>query len=299
MASNDKFCLKWNDFETNISGAFSELRDAKQFHDVCIAVDENPAHVLQAHKVMLAACSPFFRNMFLRQGALSGLGAGLAQPNPLIYLRGVTYEDMCHILDFMYHGEVNVCQDDLNSFLQVAEDLKIKGLTQGDQQNSNHAAVPKREPHKREAPPDRENGSAKKRPRPSAPALPPPEDVPEDEAGPSVHVELDDHAQAGPSNIKAEMMTEENFEGAEDYGGGEEESYYDEGAYEGGEDMGVGGAAGGDESKGRLTHFHFSERLVSVAPLAGGVAGFRSGAPALVPPLVRRSSPLPSYPFLS
>ena len=68
-------------------------------------------------------------------------------------------------------------------------------------------------------------------------------------------------------------MTEENFEGAEDYGGGEEESYYDEGAYEGGEDMGVGGAAGGDESKGRLTHFHFSERLVSVAPLAEGVAG--------------------------
>jgi hypothetical protein len=27
----------------------------------------------------------------------------------------------------MYHGEVNVAQDDLNSFLQVAEDLKVKG----------------------------------------------------------------------------------------------------------------------------------------------------------------------------
>jgi len=30
----------------------------------------------------------------------------------------------------MYHGEVNVAQEELNSFLAVAEDLKVKGLTQ-------------------------------------------------------------------------------------------------------------------------------------------------------------------------
>ena len=36
----------------------------------------------------------------------------------------------------MYHGEVNVAQEELNSFLAVAEDLKIKGLTQNNKEES-------------------------------------------------------------------------------------------------------------------------------------------------------------------
>ena len=34
------------------------------------------------------------------------------------------------MLNFMYQGEVKVAQDELNSFLAVAEDLCVKGLTQ-------------------------------------------------------------------------------------------------------------------------------------------------------------------------
>ena len=45
----------------------------------------------------------------------------------MLYLRGVTARDMSCVLEFMYHGEVSVAQDDLNTFLQVAEDLKVKG----------------------------------------------------------------------------------------------------------------------------------------------------------------------------
>ena len=33
MASNEKFCLRWNDFETNISSAFQEIREEKEFFD--------------------------------------------------------------------------------------------------------------------------------------------------------------------------------------------------------------------------------------------------------------------------
>jgi hypothetical protein len=42
----------------------------------------------------------------------------------------VEFTDLQAVLNFMYHGEVNVAQEELNSFLAVAEDLKVKGLTQ-------------------------------------------------------------------------------------------------------------------------------------------------------------------------
>ena len=54
---NEKFCLRWNDFENNISVAFRELREDKDFFDVTLACDDEQ---IQAHKVILSACSPFF-----------------------------------------------------------------------------------------------------------------------------------------------------------------------------------------------------------------------------------------------
>jgi len=114
---SEKFCLRWNDFENNISSAFRELRDDKDFFDVTLACDDEQ---IQAHKVILSACSPFFRNILRRN----------PHQNPLLYLKGVKYTDLQSVLNFMYHGEVNVAQEELNSFLAVAEDLRVKGLTQ-------------------------------------------------------------------------------------------------------------------------------------------------------------------------
>jgi len=115
--SSEKFCLRWNDFERNISSAFKDIRDEKEFFDITIACEDEQ---LQAHKVILSACSPFFKKVLCRNH----------HQHPLLYLKGVSYKDMESVLNFMYHGEVNVAQDDLNSFLQVAEDLRVKGLTQ-------------------------------------------------------------------------------------------------------------------------------------------------------------------------
>ena len=118
MALSEKFCLRWNEFETNISEAFRELREEKYFFDVTLACDDNQ---IQAHKVILSACSPFFRNVLRRN----------PHQHPLIYLKGVKHKELLSVINFMYVGEVNIAQDELNSFLTVAEDLKVKGLTQG------------------------------------------------------------------------------------------------------------------------------------------------------------------------
>jgi len=115
--ATEKFCLRWNDFESNISGAFRELRDDKDFFDVTLACDDDQ---IQAHKVILAACSPFFRTVLRRN----------PHAHPLLYLKGVKFSDLQAVLGFMYHGEVNVAQEELNSFLAVAEELRVKGLTQ-------------------------------------------------------------------------------------------------------------------------------------------------------------------------
>eukprot|EP00092_Neocalanus_flemingeri_P037237 GFUD01040549.1.p1 GENE.GFUD01040549.1~~GFUD01040549.1.p1 ORF type:complete len:337 (-),score=75.19 GFUD01040549.1:10-1020(-) len=142
---SEKFCLSWNDFESNISLSFRELREEKDFFDVTLSCGDEQ---IQAHKLILSACSPFFRSVLKKN----------VHQHPLLYLKGVKFCDLQAVLNFMYHGEVNVAQEELNSFLAVAEDLKVKGLTQNNQptpQKTNAPAFTLPKPSPR-PPPDRD-----------------------------------------------------------------------------------------------------------------------------------------------
>ena len=46
--------------------------------------------------------------------------------HPLIYLKGIKYESLKLILRFMYLGETKVSEEELQSFLTAAEELKVK-----------------------------------------------------------------------------------------------------------------------------------------------------------------------------
>ena len=67
----------------------------------------------------MAASSPFFKNILSRH----------KHTHPLIYMRGLKSDDLLAMIDFLYSGETNVYQENLDSFLAIAEELQLKGLT--------------------------------------------------------------------------------------------------------------------------------------------------------------------------
>merc|ERR1712200_147877 len=113
---SEKLCLQWNDFKDNVRNAFGSLREDNNFADVTLACEDGQQ--VEAHKVILAASSPTFKTLLGRN----------KHPRPLIYMRGIKSNNLFAILDFLYVGEANVFQVDLDAFLAIAEELKLKGL---------------------------------------------------------------------------------------------------------------------------------------------------------------------------
>ncbi|XP_050563051.1 protein tramtrack, beta isoform isoform X2 [Spodoptera frugiperda] len=113
---DQQFSLSWNNFHGNLTKGFAGLLGNGEFVDVTIAVE---GHLLQAHKVILSICSPYFKKMFQLNPC----------QHPIVVLRDVTHKAMKDLLQFMYHGEVSVKREDLTSFIGTAEVLQIKGLT--------------------------------------------------------------------------------------------------------------------------------------------------------------------------
>merc|ERR1712126_480967 len=112
----EKFCLKWNDFQSNVSASFGKLRTERDFFDVTLVSDDE-VHIA-SHKVVLSASSDFFKNILRKS----------SHANPLIYLSGVKAKELNFVMDYIYDGEVQIYQEDLDYFLDIAQKLKIDGL---------------------------------------------------------------------------------------------------------------------------------------------------------------------------
>ena len=116
MASQ-KLSLKWNDFQENLQTSVNSLHGNTDFADVTLACEDGQD--FEVHKVILAASSTFFQNLLKRNKDQKPL---------LIYMRGVESEDLKAIIEFLYSGKTFICEENLDSFLAVAEELKVKGL---------------------------------------------------------------------------------------------------------------------------------------------------------------------------
>ncbi|VVC41889.1 BTB/POZ domain,Zinc finger C2H2-type,SKP1/BTB/POZ domain,Zinc finger, RING/FYVE/PHD-type [Cinara cedri] len=129
MGDLQHFCLRWNNYQNSITTAFENLRDDEDFIDVTLACDGKS---LKAHRVVLSACSPYFRELLKSTPC----------KHPVIVLQDVVFDDLQALVEFIYHGEVNVHQRNLSSFLKTAEVLRVSGLTQPTDSSANdqHAA---------------------------------------------------------------------------------------------------------------------------------------------------------------
>ncbi|CAG9833801.1 unnamed protein product [Diabrotica balteata] len=109
------FCLKWNKFESNILSAFESLQNTEDLADVTLTCE---GINIKAHKFILSACSPYFRTIFKENPC----------PHPIVILKDVAHADLMAIINFMYHGEVTVSEEQFASFLNTAVVLQVLGL---------------------------------------------------------------------------------------------------------------------------------------------------------------------------
>ena len=105
--TDEKLCLKWNDFQNLVQVSFGEHRADKDFTDVTLACEDQS---IKAHKVVLSSCSPFFKKLLKTH----------SHPQTLIYMKGMKASSLMAIIDFLYLGEANVFQEELDSFLALA-----------------------------------------------------------------------------------------------------------------------------------------------------------------------------------
>ena len=117
---SEQFYLKWNDFQRTVSSSFKILRNEKDFFDVTLVSDDESQ--VSAHKLLLSSCSSFFKSLLRKS----------SNQHPIIYLSGIDSENLNMVIDYIYHGEVQIYEDKLDIFLGVARKLKIEGLQSSD-----------------------------------------------------------------------------------------------------------------------------------------------------------------------
>merc|ERR1711994_665363 len=113
----EKYTLNWHTFTDQLM--FKDFYEKENHSDVTLVSDDQTQ--FKAHKIVLSACSPVFKNII--------------DSNPgqhsLIYLRGVQSYEVESILQFMYLGEGRFYHERMGEFIKVAQDLEVKEIRDG------------------------------------------------------------------------------------------------------------------------------------------------------------------------
>ena len=103
------FQLAWNEFNSCTSKTFQALYTDKDFTDVTLATEDG--RQLKAHKVILSSCSSFFKKILLNN----------PHQHILLFLKGVRYSQLKSVLQFIYLGQAEVEQEDLQKIFKFKD----------------------------------------------------------------------------------------------------------------------------------------------------------------------------------
>ena len=98
--------FRWNNHPVNLVSVFTGLYHSETLVDVTLAAEGKH---LQAHKMLLSACSDYFQSLFSVNPC----------QHPIVILKDVRFEDLQTVVQFMYNGIVNVSSEKLPDILKV------------------------------------------------------------------------------------------------------------------------------------------------------------------------------------
>ncbi|XP_015115694.1 B-cell CLL/lymphoma 6 member B protein isoform X2 [Diachasma alloeum] len=188
-----QFCLRWHNFQNTLLSSLPKLLDGGYLTDVTLSAG---GRHIRAHRIILSACSYYFKELFKDLSALQ---------HPVIVLPGMEYANLCALVTFMYNGEVNIYQEQLPALLAMADTLHIRGLadiagkTSRRDSNGLYVDPPSEETELTEAPVKKE--IIESAPVPDTPENPIPSSIPQESEHPDLDENYQDHEDI-PCSVK-------------------------------------------------------------------------------------------------
>ena len=116
--TKEDFKLTWSNYSYHLRDMLQEMMKSDSLTDVTLVCDDDVQ--IKVHRVVLSACSDVFRKIIY--------SLPKSNTDSVIYLRGIKHQEMQSILEFMYLGEVTCNQSKVDEIMNVAKNLKIKGI---------------------------------------------------------------------------------------------------------------------------------------------------------------------------
>ena len=114
-----KYNLRWHTYSDHLRDMMRQMMESDEFTDVTLVTDDKK--VFKAHRSVLSACSPVFKNILRIQNENN---------HSVIYLRGIEFTEIEGIMQFIYLGEAKFQEKRINEFILAAKNLEIIQLSE-------------------------------------------------------------------------------------------------------------------------------------------------------------------------